>query len=320
VQVGHTTGPLTKRGSCQNFPLSIPTCTEIKVTSLNPPSDGALSAVLHKVSDNIVLIGPARNRLRTGAAFASFCSMVLLCVLCATFIVGDDGPNGWASFLLSLGIAMFLLVMVCAQFLYPRSFLFQRAPTYAVFDREAQRGYWASDGQLHPVAWKEVRFDTFETSRRLSAGQWLHRHFLRIECSGPSEGRSVEIPVTQTFDSWSGTLVVSRLNTALRRFMGSSRAMEADIADLRRQPQGSILRSIASWVIPPHQSLKTHPWSVLFGVFGFPWVSLFFIFAAFYMAAVKATSTPARWPDELLSRIGEIPAGSQLEAIISSKV
>lgn len=291
------------------------------MTSSNTPSDGALSTVLHKVSDNIVLIGPARNRLQTGAAFASFCSIVLLCVLCATFIVGTgDGPNEWASFLPSFGIAMFLLVMVCTQLFYPRSFLFQRAPTYAVLDRETRRGYWASDGQLRAVAWNEVRFYAFQTSRGLSAGQRLHQHFLRIESSGPSEGRSVEIPVTQTLDRLSGAMVVSSLINASRRFMRNRRAMGADMEDLRQQPQGSILRSIGTWVIPPHQSLKTHPWSVLFGVFGFPWVSLFFIFTAFYMAAVKATSTPARWPDELLSRIGEIPAGSQLEAIISSKV
>lgn len=290
------------------------------VTSSNTPSDGTLSAVLRKVSDNIVLIGPARNRSQTGAAFASFCSIVLLCLLCATFIIGtDDGPNEWASFLPSFGFAMFLVVMVCTQLFYPRSFLFQRAPTYAVFDREARRGYWASDGQLRAVPWKEVRFYTVETSRESSAGQRLHQHFLRIESAGPSKGRSVEIPVAQTLDRSSGAMVVSKLVNASRRFMRNRRAMGTDTEDLRQQPQGSILRSIGTWVIPSHQSLKTHPWSVLFGVLGFPWVSLFFIFTAFYMAAVKATSTPVRWPDELLSRIGEVPAGSQLEAVISSK-
>jgi|GEM_PF-1235394 len=292
-----------------------------EVAIVDTPSDAPLSAVLHKVNDNIVLVGPARNRLQTGAAFASACSLVLLCALCTPFIrFSDSMRDPGMSDLSMFGIATFLLVIVLTQFLYRRSFLFQKAPAYAVFDRKEQLGYWASDGHLRPVAWKKIRFFTVETSRRLNTGQWLHQHFLRVESAEPGERSSVEIPIAQTLDTLSGTKSASQVDAALSRFMDGSAAIGVGIVDLREQSHKGLLQSIASWVVPSQQSIKAHPWSFLFGVLSLPVVVPFFVINAFYMAAVSATSTPVRWPDELVSGIGATPTGSQLQAIISSKL
>ena len=216
--------------------------------------DISLSCVLHKVNDHIVLVGPARNWLQSGAGFASACSIVMLLLLCGLLVFSDHAWDVWSPEVLwKLGISIFLVVIVVTQLLYRRSFLFQRGPTYAIFDRKNQLGYWSRDGQLRPVAWKEIRFDAFATSRRLRAGQWLYQHFLRLGCSGLAEGSNVEVPVTQTLDNiHTGTMLVSRLNGALRRFMNSKSAVgavDANTADLRHQPQGGIRQSIGSWVL-----------------------------------------------------------------------
>ncbi|QFZ83435.1 hypothetical protein GFK26_11995 [Variovorax paradoxus] len=217
------------------------------------------------------------------------------------------------------GIAFFLLTVVLTQIFHRRSFLFQGTPTYAIFDREAQLGYWAKDGELQPVAWQKVRFNHVETMRRLSAGQWLHQHFLRIRNSRSPEGHSVEAPIAQTFDSGSGIQMVLNAGNALCHFMDGSSPVRADILDLREQPHRGFFRLLVSWVIPPDPSSRASPWSGFFGVITLPLVIPFFIFNAFFMGAVTVTSSSVRWPDELLSRIGEVPAGSQLEAVISSK-
>lgn len=296
-----------------------------RAVPLKIPSDISLSSVLHKVNDHIVLVGPARNRLQSGSGFAAICSIVMLLLLCGLLVFSDHAwDESSREVLLKLGIFSFLVTIAVTQLLYRRSFLFQGGPTYAVFDRRNQLGYWSRDGQLRPVAWKEIRFDAFETCRRLQVGQWLHQHFLRLECSGPAEGGSVDVPVIQALDnSLGGTMLVSRLNGALRSFMNSKSAVgaiDADIADLRRQSQGGICQSIGSWVIPPHESITAHPWSFLFGVLSLPFAILFFGFNAFYAGAVRITSTPARWPDELLAEVGSVPTGSLLQAIVASKV
>ena len=287
-----------------------------------------LRTVFHQVTEDILLFGPARTHSQQGAACATACALCLLLAV-SVGILSSDRP--WDSVALGalrdLTIISFLVLLAVVQLVFPRRFLFQRGPSFAVFDRRNQRVYWACDKELVPVARHKVHSTTGTANDRLANQlQLVHRTFIRLRAGSEGDDIAIEIPVFAELDNTNkgiafSTLALSTLSgfmaqkTKTRQLLAS-----ASIADLRRQRKEPIFTNVYRFVQGRCGSSRSGPlWLISRLLLAVPLAAILYLHQVFVLA-VRLTSTSAVWPEDLLREIGPLHARSALRALISSKL